>query len=169
MPLWAQVVRKKFLKIFAAIPCALCQNNDKTEMIETALNGISALIYIISILFALITVSMTCIRSFLRERTDIGIYKALGFTVRQLRLQFSFRFLIVSVIGAAFGIILCIFLCPSMMKILLRGVGITNFTTDYTLDVIILPVCMICFCFFLFAYLVSGKIKKVEVRELISE
>lgn len=68
-----------------------------------------------------------------------------------------------------FGVVFCIFLCPAMMEALLRGVGITNFITDYTLDVIILPICMICFCFFLFAYMVSGKIKIVEVRELVSE
>lgn len=150
---------------------AVLSDSDNTEnkMIKIALNGISAFIYIISIIFTLITVSMVCMRSFLRERTDIGIYKALGFTVRQLRLQFSFRFLIVSIIGAALGVIFCIFLCPSMMKILLRGLGITNFTTDYTFDVILAPVCIICFCFFLFAYLVSRKVKKVEARELISE
>ena len=140
-----------------------------TDMIETALNGITTLIYIISIIFTLVTVKMVCTRSFLRERTDIGIYKALGFTIRQLRLQFSFRFFIVSMIGAAVGIIFCIFLCPTMMEALLRRIGVTNFITDYTPDVIILPVCMICLCFFLFAYMVSGKIKKVDARELISE
>lgn len=139
------------------------------NMIDAVLNGITTFIYIISIIFTLVTVSMVCTRSFLRERTDIGIYKAIGFTVRQLRLQFSFRFLIVSIIGAIVGVVFCIFLCPSMMETLLHGVGITNFMTDYTPAVIILPFCMICFCFFLFAYIVSGKIKKVEVRELISE
>ncbi|MDE7424543.1 MAG: hypothetical protein K2N51_12790 [Lachnospiraceae bacterium] len=144
-------------------------DNTQMKLIETIFIGISALIYIISIIFALITVSMVCMRSFLRERIDIGIYKALGFTVRQLRLQFSFRFLTVSAIGSTLGVILCIFLCPSLMKILLGGLGVTNFATDYTLGVIVVPVCVICFCFFLFAYLVSGKIKKVEVRELISE
>lgn len=144
-------------------------DNMQITLIKTVFMGISALIYIISIILALITVSMICMRSFLRERIDIGIYKTLGFTVRQLRLQFSFRFLTVSAIGSILGVIFCIFLCPSMMKLLLRGLGITNFTTDYTLGIIILPVCMICFCFFLFAYLVSGRIKKVEVKELISE
>lgn len=139
------------------------------DLIEVALNGINLFIYIISAIFTLVTVRMVCTRNFLRERTDIGIYKALGFTVRQLRLQFSFRFFIVSVIGAAVGVVFCIFLCPAMMEALLRGIGITNFIADYTLDVILLPVFMICLCFFLFAYMVSGKIKKVEVRELISE
>lgn len=150
---------------------AVLSDSDSRQMtlIETAFNGISALIYIISIIFALITVSMVCMRSFLRERTDIGIYKSLGFRVQQLRLQFSFRFLTVSVIGSILGVIFCIFFCPSMMKALLRGLGITNFTTDYTVGTIVFPVCMICFCFFLFAYWVSGKIKNVEVRELISE
>lgn len=139
------------------------------DMIEVALKGIAAFIYVISIIFTLVIVRMVCTRSFVRERTDIGIYKALGFTVRQLRLQFSFRFLIVSMIGAAVGIVFCVFLCPTMMEALLRGMGVTNFVTDYTPDVIVLPVCMICVCFFLFAYMVSGKIKKVEVRELIAE
>lgn len=139
------------------------------DMIEVALNGINIFISIISILVTLVTVRMVCTRSFFRERIDIGIYKALGFTVRQLRLQFSFRFFIVSMIGAAVGVIFCVFLCPTMMEALLRGVGITNFITDYTPTVVILPVCMICLCFFLFSYIVSGKIKKEDVRTLISE
>lgn len=139
------------------------------DMIEAALNGINIFIYIISVIFTLVTVRMVCTRSFLRERTDIGIYKSLGFTAQQLRLQFSFRFFIVSVMGALVGVVFCMLLCPTMMEALLRSIGITNFITDYTLDVIILPVCMICFCFFLFAYMVSGKIKKVAVRELVSE
>ena len=138
-------------------------------MIQVALNGINIFIYVISVIFALVTVRMVCTRSFLRERTDIGIYKALGFTVSQLRLQFSFRFFIVSVMGAAVGVIFCIFLCPTMMEALLRSIGITNFVTDYTPGVILVPVCIICVCFFLFAYMVSGKIKKVAVRELVSE
>lgn len=139
------------------------------DMIEVALNGITVFIYIISVIFTLVTVRMVCTRSFLRERTDIGIYKAIGFTVRQLRLQFSLRFLFVSMIGAAVGVVFCVFLCPAMMEALLREVGITNFIMDYMFETVILPVIMICVCFFLFAYMVSGKIKKVEVRELVSE
>lgn len=68
-------------------------DNQQMTLVETAFNGISALIYIISIIFALITVSMVCMRSFLRERTDIGIYKSIGFTVQQLHCNFLSVFL----------------------------------------------------------------------------
>ena len=163
----SNMLNERYSGKLEAVPSDEESYND--EMIQVALDGIRVFIYIISVIFTLVTVRMVCTRSFLRERTDIGIYKALGFTVSQLRLQFSFRFFIVSVLGAAVGVAFCIFLCPAMMEALLRGIGITNFVTDYTLDVILVPVCMICFCFFLFAYMVSGKIKKVAVRELVSE
>lgn len=140
-----------------------------TELIRVALDAMTAVIYAFSILFALVVVYMVCSKIFIKERIDIGIYKALGFTSTSLRLQFAFRFLIVAGIGSVLGVILSYLLSNRLLNSLLRLMGITNFVADFTNRAILIPIILICFCFFLFAYLVSGRIKRVAVRELVTE
>ncbi|SHO53805.1 ABC transporter permease [Anaerocolumna xylanovorans] len=139
------------------------------DMIQLALNTIAITIYTVSILFILVVVNMVCGKMFLKEKKDIGIYKALGFTTRSLRLQFALRFLILSALGSAAGTLMCLLFNNRMLSMLLRTVGITNFTTDFRISTILAPTALICTCFFLFSYLASKKVQRVEIRELITE
>lgn len=153
------------------LTASLYDNSNESiyETIDLALKAVSMLIYGISILFIFVTVNMVCKRSFLKERTDIGIYKAVGFTVNRLRLQFSLRFLIVALIGSLLGIFLCLTCCNSMLELLLGNMGITHFITSYTPTNILLPMLLILTGFFVFSYFASRKIKEVSVKELIIE
>lgn len=139
------------------------------EIYTIAINAMKAVIYLFSVVFALIVVMMVCTKMFLQEKTDIGIYKALGFTSLHLRFQFAVRFLIVAAIGSVFGALLCQMFSGRLLGCLLKSIGITSFAVRYTPWTFLAPIAMICICFFLFAFLVSGKIKKVEIRELIAE
>ncbi|MFV0394985.1 MAG: FtsX-like permease family protein [Coprobacillaceae bacterium] len=137
------------------------------SMIETAIQGISILIYSVSIIFMIVVISMVCSKIFLKEKQDIGIFKSVGFSVSALRLQFAIRFLLIACIGSFLGTIFCILFNNQMMNVLLRGVGISSFTTEYTVVVIFLPILLVCVCSFVFAYFISNKVKKVEVKDLI--
>jgi hypothetical protein len=55
------------------------------------------------------------------------------------------------------------------MSAMLRNVGITSFKANYNMISVLLPAVVLTACFFVFAYLLSGKIKKVDTRSLISE
>ena len=129
----------------------------------------TATMYAIILIFASVIVVMTCTRSFTRERTDIGIFKAMGFTVNELRLQFALRFTFVAVTGAVLGSILSILCSEKMMNYILSAVGLTNFNVQYSVLTFISPALVLSVSFFIFSYLVSAKIKKVQVRELITE
>lgn len=142
------------------------------QMIGTytmAVSAMKAVIYTFSIIFALVVVVMVCSKMFMQEKTDIGIYKALGFTSTNLRIQFAVRFLIVSIVGSAIGSVLSVLFSGKLLVSLLRLIGVTNFAMEYTADSFIVPICLICVCFFIFAYMASRKIKSVEVRELVVE
>lgn len=144
--------------------------HDETfELIETALKSIRKIIYSFSLFFALIVVAMVSSKTFAQEKTDIGIFKSQGFTTGKLRLQFAIRFLIISVLGALLGTVLGSLFIDKLVSALLRGIGITNFRASFTFIGIVLPAAAICICFFIFAFLVSRKIKKVGIRQLISE
>ena len=139
------------------------------NMITMIAYSIKAVIYVISVIFALVVVSMICSKTFVREKIDIGIYKALGFTSRNLRLQFAVRFLIVAFFGIIIGTTLSLTLSEKLLSYMLRSMGIVNFVIDYRFITVFLPIAAVAFCYFLFAYMAAGKTKKVEVRSLITE
>ena len=134
-----------------------------------AINAMKAVIYLFSVIFSLVVVHMVCSKTFLRERTDIGIYKSLGFTSQNLRLQFAVRFLIIAGIGTIGGTLLSVLGAGSLLSTLLRGIGITSFAVSFRTMTFVLPITLICGCFFVFAYIISRKIKSVAVRELVTE
>ncbi len=136
---------------------------------DIAISAMQMIIYVFSVLFSLVVTHMVCSKAFIQERTDIGIYKAVGFTSKNLRIQFAVRFLIVSVLGSAVGALLSVLFSSKLLSGLLRSIGITRFAVDFTAFSFAAPTILICVCFFVFAYLVSRKIKSVAVRELVVE
>lgn len=136
---------------------------------EAAIKAMRIIIYVSSVLFSLIVVHMVCSKAFTQERTNIGIYRAVGFKASKLRIQFAFRFLIVSLIGSAAGGILSYFFSEKMLGILLKSIGITSVKTDVFATSFEIPLLIVCLSFLIFSYLVSGKIRKVKIRELVTE
>lgn len=146
-------------------------NNRESNFGDTiiiSMSILSVVIYIISILFALVVIIIICGKVFLKERGDYGIYKMLGFTSASLRFQFSLRFALVAFIGSVLGIILNFAFNSVMMEALLGNFGVSHFTADYPIASILIPIVLLTFCFFSFAFLVSRKIKRVDTRNLIS-
>lgn len=145
------------------------EGNVMEETYVIAINAMKGVIFSFSILFALLVVIMTCSKIFLQEKKDIGIYKAVGFTSIQLRLQFAFRFFLIALAGSVLGTVLSVLFSGTLLNSVLRGIGITNLAARFTMATIIVPAAFISCCFFLFAFLKSGKVKRVEVRGLMSE
>lgn len=139
------------------------------ELIDTTCMILVASVFVVSILFSAVVISMICSKAFIRERTDIGILKALGFTAAGLRIQFALRFTVIAVIGSVLGGAASLFLTSPLLEMLMRMVGLTRIDANITLMTFIPPALAICGSFFLFAYIAARKIKSVEVRELISE
>ena len=144
-------------------------NNPILEQFGNIILILKLIINVFSVIFTAVAVRMVCVKTFLQERTDIGIYKAIGFTSTKLRTQFAVRFFIVSLIGAILGIILSVLASTKMLGIILRQMGITKLVLTFTADALILPVLIVSVSCMVFAFLASSKIKKVEVRELVVE
>lgn len=138
-------------------------------VILTTIDAMQLIIYAFSVLFSLIVTHMVCSKAFIQERTDIGIFKATGFKTSGLRWQFAFRFLIVSIIGSAMGGIASYCFSGKLLSVLLRSLGITSFNTDFALSTFAIPIIVVCSSFLIFSYHVSGKIRKVKIRELVTE
>ena len=112
---------------------------------------------------------MICSRVFSQERRDLGIYKAVGFTSGKLRFQFALRFFLISIIGSAIGLACSIAFSQKTLNTMLRSVGVTDIAAPYSTETLLIPVVLLLAGFFIFAYLVSRRIRKVEIRELVIE
>lgn len=139
------------------------------DMYNIARDAMTVIIYVISVIFSMVVVMMVCTKTFLQERRDIGIFKALGFTSNKLRIQFAVRFLIASLVGSVLGSILSLCITENVLSMIFRSIGIASFNAQFTPVSFVVPVALICICFFIFAYFASRKIKRVEVKELVIE
>ena len=142
---------------------------DTVDAVVAAVNAFSLLMYVIAIIFVLIVIILMCDKIFAKEKHDIGIYKAIGFTTAQLRLQFAARFTVMALAGGILGIILSVFLTNPCMEVLLSLTGITEFEAEFTFISMIAPVIYVAVLFFVFGYLAARKIKRVEIKDLIVE
>ena len=136
---------------------------------ENALKIMQILIYVFSFVFSLVSVYMICSKAFVLERKDIGIYKALGFETSVLRRQFALRFFIVSLIGSLIGETAGYFQSGKILSMLLREIGLIYFEPEFNFSSFAVPAVVVCLSFFIFSYLVSSKIRKVRIRELVAE
>lgn len=140
-----------------------------TDAILLVTSALMVLMFIITIVFILVTVSMTGSKILYKEQHDLGIYKSLGFLSWKLRIAFSLRFGIVAVTGSLLGIVLSVYLTDSLANMVLRVCGISHFSSELAILPMLMPGIIVSALFLGFAYLASGKVKKVEPGILIVE
>ena len=139
------------------------------DTLMTSARAIRLMIYAFSGVFALVAVIMVCSKAFSQERTDLGIYKAMGFTSGRLRRQFAVRFLIISLIGSVVGAAAGALFSVDILNLVFSLFGISRVQSDSTPLTFIMAAAFVCLSTAVFAYLTSRRIKKIEVRELVTE
>ncbi len=142
---------------------------DMIRTVDLVMNLIIAAVYGVSIVFAAVVVIMNCRSVFLRERTDLGIFRALGFTVNALRLQFALRFLLIAAVGSAVGCAAALLGSGRLLSLLMQMIGISRFGADFTWKTLLLPSAAVSAAFFVCTYLASRRVRNVSVRELVTE
>lgn len=139
------------------------------DIIVLALSALMVFMYLVTIVFILITVTLTGSKILYKEQHDLGIYKSLGYSSGKLRLAFSLRFGIVSAVGSVLGILLSAVLTDPLASAMLKMCGISRFASSLTPFRMALPAMIVSALFFLFAWYAAGRVKKVEPGILIVE
>ncbi|MCM1135788.1 MAG: FtsX-like permease family protein [Clostridium sp.] len=103
------------------------------------------------------------------EQKDIGIYKAVGFMAAKLRFSFALRFVIVSAIGAALGIVFGMLLTDPLVAALLRRFGISNFASHLDVSSTLIPAAAVMGLSAVFAWAAGQKIKKCRLIDLMAK
>lgn len=139
------------------------------ESISQATSALEIFMYVITMIFILITVSLTGSKILYKEQHDLGIYKSLGFMSEKLRFAFALRFCIVALVGSVLGIVISALLTDPMVSAMLKMCGVSRFSSSLNLFQMILPAIIVSMLFLAFTYLTAGKVKKVEPGILIVE
>lgn len=137
--------------------------------IISAMRMLVVLMYGMAFLFILIITALTGSKILRAEQRDVGIYKAIGFTTNRLRVSFALRFGIVSAVGSAIGVLLASILTTPLVSAVMRIAGISNFASGPSVLSAFTPVLIVTLLFLAFAYLVAGKIKRVDLSLLITD
>lgn len=137
--------------------------------IIAAMRALLAFTYAMTAAFILIVTAMTGSRLLTAEQRDTGIYKALGFSTRQLRASFALRFGLTAALGGVIGAALAALLTDPLVSSAMKLAGISNFTSAASLSNTLLPAALVAGLFTAFAYLWAGKIKKTDLTALITE
>ena len=134
-----------------------------------AAEGSKLLIYILSFAFAIVTIVMVCAKAFIQERTDLGIYRATGFSVGRVRSSFAARFMIISMLSSVVAVILGRLYSAKLLASVFSLFGIGHIEMEYGPMFFIKPIVIFALCYLVFGYIASRKVKKLSARELITE
>ncbi len=127
------------------------------------------LVYSFALIFMLVSITMVCSKAFAQEKTDIGIYKSIGLTSLRLRGQFSLRYFFVALIGCIIGMLPGMAFGVRVIEMIFKLFGISRLKTSGTPLTYIGAVAFISISVAAFSFIISRKVKKIEVRELITE
>ena len=137
--------------------------------IITAMHLLIVFMYVMVIIFILIVTVMTGSKILSAEQKDLGIYKAVGFCSRELRLTFALRFGMVAMIGSVIGTVLASLFTDPLVSAVMKLAGISNFASAPSVGSVLLPAGVVILLFTGFAYFAAGKIKNTDPTVLINE
>ena len=122
-----------------------------------------------ALVLACVAVMLVSRRTLLSERRDMGVYRAMGFTVASLRASFALRFLGVSAVGALAGSALTMAAGGALISSLFGLFGVGAFSLALPVWEALAISAAFALAFALSAFGMSRRIKDVSVRELVVE
>ena len=118
---------------------------------------------------ACVAVALISRRMFVGERHDLGVFRAVGFRVRSLRVAFALRFLLVTLVGSALGTAVTMLGGGWLVGKLFGVFGVGAFSLDLPLWKAVALTAALALVFTVAAYVAARAIRRVNVRELVAE
>ncbi len=143
--------------------------NNQLDSLSMGVKATVTAIIIVMVMVIILILYMLIKMKTLREKINIGILKALGFTSKQIIFQIAISFSFVICIGSIIGGILGGFYTNNIMSLLLGSVGInnTNFTTNPVY--IIYLVLGVTALSYVVSSIVASRVKRITPHSLLTE
>ena len=123
--------------------------------------GISIMFMIVAAIVVMIILSILMSSTIKNQYRELGILKSLGYTSKELKFQLAFRIVPAAIVAVLLGSVFSILILGLLENVLAK------ITISYGL-LIITDLGILIFSF-VSAYFCAGKIKKISVRELMTE
>jgi len=137
--------------------------------VRLGLLGVTLLVGLVAVLLILLTTMLIAQIAIGRERADMVTLRATGYSVRQLRRQFTTRFMLISLVGSLIGTLLALALADKMLSAIFSIAGVSRVITDKSALTLAIPIVLICGCTTLFSWLSARSIRKIDVQSLAVE
>ena len=165
-------ISEKIMDVFPNVSVTDSEKSAKSIMngVILAMTAICAIFVVITV-FVVVMVELLLVKSkIIRERSNLGLSKALGFTTGQLIMQIMFMNLPVIVIGAICGCILSSYLMEPLVVVCLSFSGIAKCPFTVNGQWMVITVVGIVVVALVSSFLSSIKIRKIEpVKMLVEE
>lgn len=142
---------------------------DMIALIQTLFTIMGYGMAAIAVVLVFLAVSLIIGRMFSAERSDLGVYRALGFTSHTLRTQFALRFFLVALVGCSFGALTATLSGGWLMSQLFGLFGVSQFAIDTNPIMVGSLTLGLSAVFLIAAYVSARAIKRVDVQELVAE
>jgi putative ABC transport system permease protein len=127
------------------------------------------LVGVIFIIVSFVNIFNIVLINVYEERKNYGIYKALGFTIKQIRLSIINRIMTLTALATFIGIILGFTVGPKIVELLLSKQGLVEFPFLITTEATVLGILLFIIIVFAAVWFPTSKLLGINLRELIEE
>ena len=146
------------------------------ELMDAQLGIYGDIFFAVAVVFVVVTILVIILVLYLmlktvilRQRRQLGIQKAMGFTTFQLMNQFTLYYIPVIALGVVAGGLLGVLGFNSLFVALTRNMGLMTASMPPSVELTILMCLGLVLLAYVFAMLISWRIRKVSAYSLISE
>ncbi len=139
------------------------------KMYAGIVSAIVVVLFVISVLMALLVLYVLINSMISRRRQEFGIYKALGYTGGQLIIMTAARFMPVIALSASLSAAAGIWILPAINQMIFSRIGAVKNHFEVSVPVLLILTVLFTAVSFLISALLAAPIKKITVYSLLKE
>lgn len=144
-------------------------NENSRTLYASIVSVVAVVLFVISVLLVLLVLYVLINSMISRRRQEYGIYKAIGYTSRQLTIMTAARFIPVVALSAGVSAIAGIWYLPVINQIILSQIGAIKNYFEVSIFLLFVFVIMFTAVSFFISVLLAAPIKKITAYSLLKE
>ena len=154
--------------IKSSVNFELMSENGKM-MYMSIVSVIVVILFVISVLMVLLVMYVIINSMISRRRQEFGIYKAIGYTNRQLTVKTAFEFIPVVAVASIISVIAGLWYLPAINNIIFSMIGAVKNHFEVSVWILIIFAVMFTAVAFTISILLSAPIKKITAYSLLKD
>ena len=144
-------------------------NENGRTMYAGIVSAVTVILFVISVLMALLVLYVIIHSMISRSRQEFGIYKAIGYTSRQLTIMTVSRFIPVAALSAGLSAVAGIWYLPVINQTIFSQIGAIKNHFEISIWILLLVALIFIAVSFLISVLLAAPIKKITVYSLLKD